>query len=130
MSICAVCWDEGPGRLTWPAVGCELRWAVRKSDGTWPLHVVGLLKELGAEKKHLASRCSRRSKQRLQDSRSPRTSLALFAVSQAATGAGLDPRAGQVDPVSHERSSTCVQEGRNGRVALETANLMYFVCIV
>lgn len=54
----------------------------------------------------------------------------LCAVSQAATGASLDPRAGQVDPVSHERSSTCVQEGKTDGVALEIANPIYFMCII
>lgn len=56
---------------------------------------LGLLKELGAEKKHLKSRCSRRSKQKLQDFGSPRTSLPLCSVGQAVTEAGLDLRAGE-----------------------------------
>lgn len=76
---------------------------------------LGHLKELGAEKKHLKNKCSRRSKQKLQDFRSPRPSLPLCSVSQAVTEAGLDPRAGELDHISHERSNMCVQEGRSGR---------------
>lgn len=113
-------------------------WQSAVSSGGLPSRVttrglsmrLGLLKELGAEKKPLKSRCSRRPQQKLQDFRSPRTSLPLCSVGQAVTGPAWTQGQGNETP-SLMRGTACVyrREGMDG-VTVEITNHMYFMCIM
>ena len=113
------------GSLTWLAVdaGCWL-WAqlvlstrVMMCGLSTCLGLLGAW-QLGSEKKHLKSQCSKRSRQKLRDFlwlsfRSSRISLLLASVSQAShwSWSRFKGRK-ELDPITYERRSMCVKGGK------------------